>query len=57
MTCTFPRKLAALRAHQSQTGHRDDLEDMLRQRLAATAERPGLPAGRLAEAFQVLETA
>ena len=57
VTDTFPRKLAALRAHQSQTGHRPDLEDMLRQRLAATAERAGLPAGRLAEAFQVIETA
>ena len=57
VTDTFPRKLAALRAHQSQTGHRPDLEDMLRQRLAATAERAGLPAGRLAEAFQVLDTA
>ncbi len=57
VTGTFPRKLAALRAHQSQTGHRPDLEDMLRQRLAATAERAGWPAGSLAEAFQVIETA
>jgi LmbE family N-acetylglucosaminyl deacetylase len=57
VTETFPRKVAALRAHVSQTGHRDDLEDLLRQRLASTAERAGLPEGRLAEAFRVIDTA
>jgi LmbE family N-acetylglucosaminyl deacetylase len=56
MTETFPRKLAALRAHVSQTGHMDDLEDRLRSWLAAAAERGGLPAGRLAEVYQVLDT-
>jgi len=44
VTETFPRKVAALRAHVSQTGHREDLEDLLRDRLAATAARAGLPA-------------
>ena len=53
----FPRKIAALRAHESQTGHLDDLEDFLRGWLARTAERGGLPEGRLAEMFQVLDTA
>ncbi|HEY0716242.1 MAG TPA: PIG-L deacetylase family protein [Streptosporangiaceae bacterium] len=57
VTDTFPRKLAALRAHQSQTGHLPDLEDRLRQRLSAAAAAAGLPAGRLAESFQVLDTA
>jgi LmbE family N-acetylglucosaminyl deacetylase len=65
VTGTFPRKLAALRAHERQTGHLTDLEARLR-----AAGRPGRPrvavpqaghAGlgddRLAEAFQVLETA
>jgi LmbE family N-acetylglucosaminyl deacetylase len=56
VTETFPRKIAALRAHQSQTGHLDDLEDRLRTRLSDTAARGGLAPGRLAEAFQVLET-
>ena len=56
VTETFPRKLAALRAHVSQTGQREDLEDLLRQRLASTAERAGLPEGRLAEAFRVVDT-
>jgi LmbE family N-acetylglucosaminyl deacetylase len=57
VTDTFPRKLAALRAHESQTGHLTDLDARLRGRLAASAERAGLGDGRLAEAFQVLETA
>ena len=57
VTETFDQKIAALRAHESQTGHRDDLEGMLRGWMNHTAERGGLPAGRLAEMFQVLETA
>ena len=56
VTDTFHRKVAALRAHESQTGHMDNLEDMLRGWLAHNAERAGLPAGHLAEAFQVLDT-
>jgi LmbE family N-acetylglucosaminyl deacetylase len=56
VTATFPHKVAALRAHKSQTDRMDDLEGLLRRRLAGTAERAGLPAGRLAEAFQVLAT-
>jgi LmbE family N-acetylglucosaminyl deacetylase len=56
ITETFPRKLAALRAHVSQTGGRDDLEDMLRQRLARSAAQGGLPEGHLAESFRVIET-
>jgi len=57
VTDTFPRKIAALRAHQSQTGHLTDLEDRIRERLAGLAGQGGLPDGRLAEGFQVLETA
>jgi LmbE family N-acetylglucosaminyl deacetylase len=57
VTGTFPRKIAALQAHRSQTGHMQDLEDRIRDRLALTAGRGGLPDGRLAEAFQVLDTA
>ena len=56
VTDTFPRKVAALRAHQSQTGHLTSLEDSLRTRLSRLAAQGGLPDGRLAEAFQVLET-
>ncbi|HEX2743704.1 MAG TPA: PIG-L deacetylase family protein [Streptosporangiaceae bacterium] len=56
VTDTFPRKVAALRAHESQTGQMDDLAERLRTRLAGTARQAGLPDGRLAEAFQVLDT-
>jgi LmbE family N-acetylglucosaminyl deacetylase len=57
VTDTFPRKVAALRAHESQTSQMTDLAELLRTRLAATARQAGLPDGRLAEAFQVLDTA
>jgi len=56
VTETFPRKIAALRAHASQVGDRDGLEEWLRQRLARAAEQGGLPQGSLAEAFRVLDT-
>jgi LmbE family N-acetylglucosaminyl deacetylase len=57
ITTTFPRKIAALRAHVSQTGQMDQLEEFLRGRLAQTAARGGLPEGRLAETFQVINAA
>jgi LmbE family N-acetylglucosaminyl deacetylase len=56
VTETFPRKVAALRAHVSQTGDRHGLEDFLRQRLARAAAQGGLPEGSLAEAFRVVDT-
>lgn len=56
ITDNFPRKVAALRAHESQTGHMDNLENFLRGWLSRSAEAGGLPEGRLAEAFQVLDT-
>jgi LmbE family N-acetylglucosaminyl deacetylase len=56
VTGTFGRKVAALRAHESQTAHMEELEDFLRGWLARNAAQLGLPEGRLAEAFQVIET-
>jgi LmbE family N-acetylglucosaminyl deacetylase len=56
VTGTFERKIAALRAHESQTGHMERLEEFLRGWLARTAGQAGLPEGRLAEAYQVIET-
>jgi LmbE family N-acetylglucosaminyl deacetylase len=56
VTATFARKIAALRAHQSQTGYMDDLEERIKGWLTRAAELGGLPEGRLAEAFQVLQT-
>ncbi|GLH97991.1 PIG-L deacetylase family protein [Phytohabitans aurantiacus] len=55
VTEAYPRKLAALREHVSQTAHLD-LDGVLRTRMAATAEAGGLPPGRLAEAYTVLST-
>lgn len=54
ITDMLPRKLAALRAHASQTGHMDDLEERLRTWGGATARRLGLGDDRLAEAFQTV---
>jgi len=54
VTEAFPRKLAALRSHVSQTGDRDDLEGLLRGWMSRTAKAAGLPDGRLAEAFQAI---
>ena len=56
VTDTFSRKVAALRAHMSQTGQRADLEEFLRAWLARAAAQGGLPDGRLAEMFQIVET-
>jgi LmbE family N-acetylglucosaminyl deacetylase len=56
ITDAFDRKLAALRAHDSQTGHMDDLEDRMRGWFGANAALAGLPDGRLAEGFKVVQT-
>ncbi|MGI8459133.1 MAG: PIG-L deacetylase family protein [Propionibacteriaceae bacterium] len=53
-TDRFDRKVKALQAHLSQTGHLGDgLEEMLRGWNAGNAALAGLPAGRLAEIFAV----
>jgi LmbE family N-acetylglucosaminyl deacetylase len=51
ITDTFDRKIAALRAHESQTGHLDQLEDFVRGWATRNAEAAGFPEGRLAEGF------
>jgi len=57
VTDVFPRKIAALTAHASQTSHMEDLEGRLREWGVINAEAGGLPAGRLAERFFVVSTA
>jgi LmbE family N-acetylglucosaminyl deacetylase len=47
-------KLAALAAHVSQTGHRDDIEALVRGWLTRNGGVAGLPPGRLAEGFRVV---
>ena len=54
ITDTFPRKVAALKQHASQTGHRADLEAMLRQWGEFSGTTIGLPQGHLAELFKVV---
>ncbi|HEY2315636.1 MAG TPA: PIG-L deacetylase family protein [Streptosporangiaceae bacterium] len=56
ITDTFARKVAALRCHASQISDPDELEEFLRGWLSRAAVQGGLPEGRLAEAFQVLQT-
>ncbi|HWG92958.1 MAG TPA: PIG-L deacetylase family protein [Mycobacteriales bacterium] len=56
VTDVLDRKLAALRAHASQTAHMDDLEGRIRDWGRLLATRGALPEGRLAEAYRVLDT-
>lgn len=55
ITDVFDAKIAALREHASQTGHRGDhLPDMLRQWGSTLAAQFGLGEDRLAEAFYIV---
>ncbi|WP_194893353.1 PIG-L deacetylase family protein [Catenulispora pinisilvae] len=56
ITDVFDRKVAALQAHASQISGHSDLEGMLRTWGQSNAQRLGLPEGRIAEAFQVVDT-
>jgi LmbE family N-acetylglucosaminyl deacetylase len=57
ITDTFDRKMAALHAHVSQHPDPDRVDPLVRQWNGHNAEVGGLPEGRLAEAFWVIETA
>ncbi len=54
-THQFERKIAALRAHHSQTSHMDNLEEMIRMWGTMQAEAAGLPEGTIAEAFRQIK--
>ncbi|WP_238589194.1 hypothetical protein [Pseudonocardia sp. HH130629-09] len=56
VTDTIDVKIAALRAHESQTAHMTDLEDMIGQWSGSLAKRAGFPPGRLVESFHALDT-
>lgn len=56
VTSTIDRKIAALRCHRSQVGTAEGLDEMIRGWAAATAADLGLPEGRLAEGFQIVNT-
>ncbi|GIJ44766.1 GlcNAc-PI de-N-acetylase [Virgisporangium aliadipatigenens] len=55
ITDTVDRKIAALRAHESQTSH-FDIGERIRPWNGATARAAGLPEGHLAEAFTIVRT-
>ena len=57
ITDTFERKVAALKAHVSQTSHVEGFEGYLRARVAANGAKAGWDEGRLAEVFMVVPTA
>jgi LmbE family N-acetylglucosaminyl deacetylase len=54
VTDTVERKIAALRAHASQTAHMTDLDTRMRSLGGMWARQFGLAAGRIGEAFQVV---
>jgi LmbE family N-acetylglucosaminyl deacetylase len=54
ITDTFDAKIAALRAHESQTSHMENLEEFIRGWVTRSAEAAGFPEGRLAEQFMVV---
>ncbi len=56
ITDTFDRKLKALRCHVSQMTDPDAMEVRLREWATANAAAAGFEAGRLAEAFRVMDT-
>lgn len=56
-TDVYARKLEALKSHASQVGDGDHLDELLRGWMGGTALAAGLPEGRLAEAFHVVNTA
>ena len=56
-TDVYEQKLHALKSHASQVGDGAHLDELLRNWMGGTALAAGLPEGRLAEAFHVVNTA
>jgi LmbE family N-acetylglucosaminyl deacetylase len=56
ITDSIDRKVAALRCHVSQLPDPDALEERVRTWTAIIAEEGGLPPGRAAESFQIVQT-
>ncbi|CAN2212734.1 thiol_BshB2, bacillithiol biosynthesis deacetylase BshB2 [Candidatus Nanopelagicaceae bacterium] len=56
ITDTFDLKLKVLREHASQTNHIEDLEGLLREWGQRNAGIGGLPEGRIAESFKIVNT-
>lgn len=56
ITDTFDLKIKVLREHASQTNHIEDLEGRLREWGQRNAGQGGLPEGRIAESFKIVNT-
>ena len=56
ITDFFHLKMAALHSHVSQTAHNSELETMVRSWGERNAVAGGLPEGRIAEAFKIVNT-
>jgi LmbE family N-acetylglucosaminyl deacetylase len=56
ITDAIDKKVAALRAHASQTSGMEDLDGFIRSWAQRTAASVGLEEGRLAESFRVVDT-
>jgi len=56
ITDTFDLKMKALHSHVSQTAHNKELENMVREWGQRNAGIGGLPEGRIAEAFKIINT-
>lgn len=54
VTDAFGAKIAALRAHESQTAHMADLEEFVGGWMRGNAASMGLPEGRLAEVYRTI---
>lgn len=56
VTKQYERKVAALKAHVSQTAHMEDLEDRIRGWMTGAAAEAGFAEGELAEGFLVVDS-
>ena len=56
ITDTFDLKIAALNAHVSQTAHNSEMPRMVREWGERNAKAQGLPDGRVAEVFKIVNT-
>ena len=56
ITSNINRKLAALKAHHSQTSHMENLEEMIKEWGTRIAKQAGAPEGSYAEAFKIVNT-
>jgi LmbE family N-acetylglucosaminyl deacetylase len=56
ITDTFNLKIAALNAHVSQTAHNSEMPRMVREWGERHAKAQGLPDGRVAEVFKIVNT-